>query len=130
MFKQITMSDIKQTVKNISQNKICRTAYFIIADILNFTVLSIKTILVVSGLAFIISILIIRSNPGLIESAVTNGNAVVFYRNNLPARLTKQEVKQVAELKILSAKLNKESKTYQKHRNKEFKKLLPVPKKR
>ncbi|MHB1755558.1 MAG: hypothetical protein ACYCT6_08970 [bacterium] len=109
MFKQLTITDIKQTVKNISQNKIYKTAYWIISDILNFTVLSIKTALVISGMVFIAFILIFRFNPGLMESVITNGDAVVFYRNNLPAHLTKKETGQVTELNSLIVKLNRES---------------------
>jgi hypothetical protein len=110
--RQLTITDIKQAVKNIFQNKICKKLYLVITDILGSIILMIKTALIVFGIIFIAFILIFCFNPGLpglIESAITNGDAVVFYRNNLPKHLTKKETRQVTELNSLMSKLNGES---------------------
>ncbi len=57
--------------------------------------------------------LLFMSSIIVFNPAFMTNKAVVFYRSQLPKRLTKQESKQVAELKALSAKLNKESNAYQ-----------------
>ena len=45
------------------------------------------------------------------QRLVTN-DAVILYRSKLPAKLTKTEAKEWAEITVLQKKLNKKSKTY------------------
>ena len=51
----------------------------------------------------------------------TPKNAVIFYRSNLPKILTKKEIKQISELKILEKKLNKRTVIYEKSKMQVFK---------
>ncbi len=127
MFKQLTISNIKQSVFNIIQNKTVIKIRSIFRWIFIKAMLALSLLLTLFGLVFIfgMSTGLLSFNPML-----TTDNAVVFYRSNLPSKLTTKESKQVAALKILSAKINKESKAYQKNQDKKFEKLLPAQKKR
>jgi hypothetical protein len=127
MFKQLTASNIKQSIYDISQNHIVLKIRSVFKWIFIKVMLALSLLLALFGLVFIFGMFtgLLGFNPML----MTN-NAVVFYRSNLPSKLTVKESKQVAALKILSAKLNKESKAYQKYQDKKFEKLLLAPKKR
>ena len=54
---------------------------------------------------------------------ITTPNAVILYRSKLPAKLTKKETKEWAEITILQKKLNKISSSYQLS---QIKKLKPL----
>ncbi|RZV40140.1 MAG: hypothetical protein EVJ48_01235 [Candidatus Acidulodesulfobacterium acidiphilum] len=54
-------------------------------------------------------------------------NAVILYRSKLPAKLTKKETKEWAEITVLEKKLNKANNEYQLL---QIKKLESLPKKR
>ena len=58
---------------------------------------------------------------------ITTPNAVILYRSKLPAKLTKKETKEWAEITVLEKKLNKASNEYQLL---QIKKLESLPKKR
>jgi hypothetical protein len=109
MFKQLTISDIKQSVSNITQNKTIFKMRSIFKWIFIKAMLALSLLLTLFGLVFIFGMFagLLGFNPML----MTN-NAVVFYRSNLPSKLTAKESKQVSELNVLKAKLNKDSKAY------------------
>ncbi len=54
---------------------------------------------------------------------ITTPNAVILYRSKLPAKLTKKESKEWADIKALQKKLNKISGSYQLS---QIKKLKPL----
>ena len=54
---------------------------------------------------------------------ITTPNAVILYRSKLPAKLTKKETKEWADIKALQKKLNKISGSYQLS---QIKKLKPL----
>ncbi len=109
MFKQLTISNFKQSISDISQNHIIVKMKSIIHWLIVRIMMSINLLLILFGLVFVFGM---STGLFVFNPSITTNNAVVFYRSNLPHTLTKKEAKQVSELKILSAKLNKESKIY------------------
>ena len=77
---------------------------------------------VMLGIALIIGFLydIITFNQRIMTP-----NAVILYRSKLPAKLTKKESKEWADIKALQKKLNKISGSYQLSQIKKLKPLLP-----
>ena len=59
---------------------------------------------------------------------ITTPNAVILYRSKLPAKLTKKESKEWADIKALEKKLSKISGSYQLSQEKKLK--PPFPEKR
>ena len=112
MFQNKAISNIRQSVINFWSDisPKLEKPYSIIRWLFWKIVFYITVAFVMLGMALVVGFYydIITFNPRL-----TTFNAVTLYRSNLPAKLTKQESKEWADIKALEKKLNKISGSYQ-----------------
>ena len=124
MFQNKAISNIRQSVINFWSDisPKLEKPYSIIRWLFWKIVFYITVAFVMLGMALVVGFYydIITFNPRL-----TTFNAVTLYRSNLPAKLTKQESKEWADIKALQKKLNKISRSYQ---SSQEKKLESLPK--
>ena len=117
----MAISNIKQSAGNLwlialpVLHKFYVVFYWIFFEIMFFGTLALSML----GIGLILGF------TGNIITFTPINRAVIFYRFNLPRILTKKEIKQVSELKILEKKLNKKSiiyeKSYEKNKMRVFK---------
>ena len=127
MFQNKAISNIRQSVINFWSDisPKLEKPYSIIRWLFWKIVFYITVAFVMLGMALVVGFYynIITLNPRL-----TTFNAVTLYRSKLPAKLTKQESKEWADIKALEKKLNKISGSYQLSQMKKLK--PPFQKKR
>ena len=126
MFKNTAISNFKQSAISFWSYIYPKLEkpYSIIRWLFFKIIFYITVVFVILGMALIIGFYydIITFNPRL-----TTDNAVILYRSKLPAKLTKKETKEWAEITVLEKKLNKANNEYQLL---QIKKLESLPKKR
>ena len=112
MFKNTAISNFKQSAISFWSYIYPKLEkpYSIIRWLFFKIIFYITVVFVILGMALIIGFYydIITFNPRL-----TTDNAVILYRSKLPAKLTKAEAKEWAQIKVLQKKLNKKTVIYQ-----------------
>ena len=123
MFKDKAIDNFRQSAINFWSYILPKLEkpYSIIRWLFWKIVFYITVALVMLGIALIIGFYynIITFNQKLITH-----NAVILYRSKLPAKLTKKETKEWAEITVLEKKLNKISGSYQSSQEKKLESLL------
>ena len=126
MFKNKIVSSIKESAIDLWSyiSPKLEKPYSIIRWLFWKIVFYITVLFVTLGIALIIGF---HYDIITFNQRITTPNAVILYRSKLPAKLTKKESKEWAEITVLEKQINKISCSYQLSQEK---KLQSLPKKR
>ena len=122
MFKNKIVSSIKESAINFWSyiSPRLETPFFTILWLFWKIVFFITVAFVTLGIALIIGF---HYDIITFNQQITTPNAVILYRSKLPAKLTKKETKEWAEITVLQKKLNKISGSYQSSQEKKLESL-------